>query len=44
MRIYTIKYILAYIKLFAIQIYISLTIIASFRQIMFWGGMFWGEA
>jgi hypothetical protein len=27
---------LGYIKLFAIQIYMSVTIMASFRQTMFW--------
>ena len=41
---YTMKYILAYIKLSAIQIYMSLPIIASFTQTMFWGGMFWEGA
>ena len=37
----TIKPILAYLKLFAIQIYMSVRIVVSFRQIMFWGKLFW---
>ena len=39
----TMKPILAYLKLFAIQIYMSVKIVASFRQTMFWGKMFWEE-
>ena len=37
----TMKPILAYLKLFAIQIYMSVKIMASFRQSMFWGKLFW---
>jgi hypothetical protein len=35
------KPILAYLKLFAIQIYTSVKIVASLRQNMFWGKLFW---
>ena len=35
------KPILAYLKLFAIPIYISVRIVASFRQSMIWGKLFW---
>ena len=32
---------LGLLKLFAIQIYMSVKIVASFRQTMFWGKLFW---
>ena len=32
---------LAYLKVLAIQIYMSVTIMASFKQTMIWGKMFW---
>ena len=36
----TMKAILAYLKLFAIQIYMSVKFLASFRQTMFWERIF----